>query len=60
MSETLIISIKDFRTITGEATAHFTDEQVVEIIRQLDILAQMHIKNMRAGKEVANKVKDQK
>lgn len=53
MDEKLIISIKEFRSITGSETAQFSDKEVAEIIQQLDVLALMHIKRI---KEEGNKL----
>ena len=51
----LIISIKEFRQLTGDATAHLSDDEVAESIKQLDFLAEMYVKQVR--KEVADKLK---
>ncbi|HEY1644869.1 MAG TPA: hypothetical protein VGF75_00600 [Candidatus Saccharimonadales bacterium] len=59
MDEQLIMTIKDFRSLTGEATAHLSDDEVVESIKQLDFLAEMYIKQAIAGKENADKLESQ-
>lgn len=53
------MTIKDFRSLTGEATAHLSDDEVVESIKQLDFLAEMYIKQAIAGKENADKLESQ-
>ena len=60
MDSQLIISIKDFRNLTGIDTAQFTDSEVVEIIKQLDFLAEMYIKQAIAGEDVADKLENKK
>ena len=56
MNSQLIISAQDFRRLTGDATAHFTDKQVEEIIQQLDFLAEMYIRQVRG--EAADELED--
>ena len=58
-NEKLIISIKDFRSLTGETTAHLSDDEVVESIMQLDFLAEMYVKRAIAGKEKADTLEKQ-
>ena len=53
------MTIKDFRSLTGEDTAHFSDEQVAEVIQQLDFLAEIYIKQAIAGKDNADKLENQ-
>jgi hypothetical protein len=52
----LIMTINEFRQLTGEATAHLTDEEAIESIKQLDFMADMYVKQAR--KEVADKLED--
>ena len=59
VDEKLIISIEDFRRLAGRATAHFSDEQVTEFIRQLDFLADMYVKRAVPRKENADKVESE-
>lgn len=54
MNEQQIMTVREFRSLTGDATAHFTDKQVEEIIQQLDFLAEMYVKQVR--QEGANKL----
>ena len=58
MNEQQVMSIKEFRSLTGEATAHLSDDEVVESIKQLDFLAEMYVKQTR--EEVANKLEVKK
>ena len=46
MNEQAIITIEEFRSLTGFASAKISDEQVVKMIRQLDIMAQIYIKQV--------------
>lgn len=52
-NEQAIITIEEFRSLTGFASAELSDEQVVEVIRQLDIMAQIYIKQVskKSGKD---------
>lgn len=52
----LIISIKEFRNLTGEATAHLSDEEVIESIKHLDFMAEMYVKQVR--EEVTDKLEN--
>jgi len=45
----LIISVAEFRKLTGKATDRFSDEQVTEFITQLDFMAEMFVKTRRKG-----------
>jgi hypothetical protein len=56
MNEQQIMTVKEFRSLTGKATAHFSDEQIAELIRQLDFLAGMYVKSAVPRKEKTNKV----
>lgn len=53
-----IMTIKEFRRLTGEATAHLGDDEVAQSIQQLDFLAEMYVKQAVARKEVADKLND--
>jgi hypothetical protein len=57
MNEQQIMTVKEFRSLTGKATAHFSDEQIAELIRQLDFIAGMYVKQVVPRKETAEKVK---
>jgi hypothetical protein len=59
VDDKLIISIQDFRRLTGDETAHFTDKQCEEAIQQLDIIAEMYVKQAIAGEEAADTLKDE-
>jgi hypothetical protein len=59
MNEQLIMTIKEFRNLTGKATAHLSDDEVIESIKHLDFLAEMYIKRAVPRKEVADKVENQ-
>ena len=54
----LIMTINEFRSLTGEATAHLSDDEVVESIQQLDFLAEMYVKQTR--EEVADNIENKK
>ncbi len=43
----LIMSISEFRKITGKPTECFSDDQVAEFITQLDFMAELFVKNIR-------------
>ena len=58
MDEQQIMTVKEFRSLTGKATAQFNDEQIAELIRQLDFLAGMYVKRVVPRKEAAEKVKE--
>lgn len=45
MNEQSIISVEEFRKLTGFASEQFSDEQITELIIQLDFMAQLFIKN---------------
>lgn len=47
MNDQLIISIKEFRKLTGRATQQFSDEQITEFITQLDFIAELFVKRVR-------------
>ena len=57
MNEQQVMTVKEFRSLTGKATAHFIDEKIAELIRQLDFLADMYVKRVVLRKEAAEKVK---
>ena len=57
MNEQQVMTVKEFRSLTGKATAHFSDEKIAELIRQLDFLADMYVKRVVLRKEAAEKVK---
>lgn len=44
MDERTIISIAEFRKISGLSPAVITDDQVVEVIQRLDTMAQIYIR----------------
>lgn len=46
-----IMTVADFRKVTGKETECFSDKQVAEIIQQLDFMAELFIKRAKAGKE---------
>lgn len=56
MNEQQVMSIKEFRSLTGEATAHLSDEEVIESIKHLDLMAEMYVKQVR--EEVADKLEN--
>jgi hypothetical protein len=41
-SETAVMTVSDFRKITGSATADYSDTQIKEIIQQLAFLAEIY------------------
>lgn len=45
MNEQPIISIEEFRKLTGFASKSFSDEEITELIIQLDFMAQLFIKS---------------
>ena len=47
MNDQLIITIGEFRKLTGKATEQFTDEQITELIMQLDFMAELFVKSIR-------------
>lgn len=53
MEEPTIISINEFRKLTGFASATLSDSQVVELIRRLDTMAQIYIRHTaeKSGKD---------
>ncbi|HEX8390117.1 MAG TPA: hypothetical protein VF597_01720 [Candidatus Saccharimonadales bacterium] len=53
MEENAIISVSEFRVITGITPAVMEDSKVIEAIRQLDVMAQIYIKKVKS--ELQNK-----
>ncbi len=47
MQDETIISIKEFRKFAGKEAERFSDEEVLELINQLDILAQLYINSRK-------------
>jgi hypothetical protein len=54
MNEQIIISIDEFRSIAGIASANFSDTEILEMIRQLDIMAQIYIKQVATKPDKEN------
>ena len=52
MNEPTIISIDEFRNIAGIASANYSDAEILEMIRQLDIIAQIYIKAAKKGLQI--------
>lgn len=46
----LIISVSEFRKLTGKMTDGYTDEEVEQYIIQLDFMAELFIKQKLGGK----------
>lgn len=44
-----IMSVAEFRKITGSATAAMTDEQVEQYIAELDLVAQLYVASKKTG-----------
>lgn len=49
LGEPLIMSVADFRKLTGAETAHLSDEQIAQVINQLDVVAQIYISSIKPG-----------
>jgi hypothetical protein len=45
-SESLIITVKEARKILGKTYAKYSDEQITRMIKQLDSIAEAHIKSV--------------
>lgn len=52
LADTQIMSVGDFRKLTGKATSSLSDTQVKEIIQQLDFLAELYFKSVPAESEL--------
>lgn len=52
------MTVHELRNLTGEATAHLSDDELAEGIKQLDVLAEIYIKQVVTRKEVADKLED--
>ncbi|MEO5948799.1 MAG: hypothetical protein ABIP74_00160 [Candidatus Saccharimonas sp.] len=44
-----IISVKEFRKFAGKEAERFSDDEVLELINQLDILAQLYINSRKTS-----------
>ncbi len=47
LTEASIMSVNEFRKLTGKATVDYSDAQVKEIIQQLNFLAELYFKNTK-------------
>lgn len=47
LREPLIMSVAEFRKLTGAATAHMPDEQIEQYIAQLDFIAQLFVEGIK-------------
>lgn len=47
LREPLIMSVMEFRKLTGAATAHMSDEQIEQYIAQLDFIAQLFVEDIK-------------
>ncbi len=54
LRDPLIMSVGEFRKLTGEATDRFNDEQVVRLIIQLNFIAELFIEGINTEKEIPN------
>jgi len=53
MQEESIISVEEFRRLTGFASNEYSDEQIEELIIQLDFVAQLYIKSKKQGEKAS-------
>lgn len=49
LRDPLIMSVKEFRKLTGKDTAHLSDEDVERYISNLDFIAQMFVASKKSG-----------
>lgn len=49
LRDPLIMTVKEFRKLTGKDTAHISDENIERYISQLDFMAQMFIAKKKLG-----------
>jgi hypothetical protein len=48
-----IISVEEFRRLTGLASESYSDEQIEELILQLDFIARLYIKSKKQGEKAS-------
>lgn len=51
MNEQPIISVEEFRKLTGFASESFSDDEITELIMRLDFMAQLYINSQKLGEK---------